>query len=226
MHSGYIKLWRKLYDNPLWKEQRVFSKAEAWIDILMQAQHDDKPVSTLIGYKLIVTNRGDCIKSLETWARRWGWEKTKVSRFLHMLQECNYIVYKNETKTVRITVCNYDTYQGECNGNATKTQRKCNASATHSQSDNNVKNEKNEKKLYGDSVLLSDEEHKKLCDEFGKEYTHRLIDNMNLYAQSKPKKFKEYKSHYATLKAWERRKQENEPNRPQPVFDEKKMGAL
>jgi uncharacterized protein YdaU (DUF1376 family) len=63
---------------------------------------------------------------------------------------------------------------------------------------------KKEKVMYGEHVLLSSAEYKKLTDRFGKEATDDWIERMNLYAASKPQKFREYKSHYATILNWDK----------------------
>lgn len=60
------------------------------------------------------------------------------------------------------------------------------------------------KQLYGEHVLLSHSEYQKLVEKYGVSETHDMIDGMNIYAESKPKKFKEYDSHYKTLLNWKR----------------------
>lgn len=75
-------------------------------------------------------------------------------------------------------------------------------SSSSSSSSSDIKEE--EKKIYGEHVLLTDDEYQKLIERFGELGTTDYIERMNLYAESKPKKFKEYKSHYATLLNWNR----------------------
>lgn len=144
MHRGYIKLWRKIQDNPLWKERRKFSKAEAWIDIIMEAQHSPEPDQVLIGNTMIICNRGECIKSLETWSKRWGWTKSATRRFLSLLKNMGNIDTESVTVTTRIKVINYDTYCPLRNANETQVKRKRNASETQAAPDKNVNNVKND----------------------------------------------------------------------------------
>jgi len=68
---GWIALHRKIQDNFLWKEPRVFSKAEAWIDILMEAQHSPEPQEVGFGMTVLRCNYAECLKSIATWAARW-----------------------------------------------------------------------------------------------------------------------------------------------------------
>ena len=142
---GYIKLYRKMQENFLWKERREFSKAEAWIDILWEIQHDPEPQNVQLGWKVVQVNQGQTIKSLETWAKRWNWSKSRVWRFLKLLHSQSMIRYENETKTIRITVLNYWKYAGQRNENETKVKRKRNGSETEVKPDKNDKNVKNNK---------------------------------------------------------------------------------
>ena len=120
--GGYIKLYRKIQGNFLWTERREFSKAEAWIDILMEANYSAKTATA--GDGAVECGRGQSINSLDTWQRRWRWNsKTRVRRFLLMLQDSGMVRYENETKTVRITVCNYDAYNSERNESETQTKQ-------------------------------------------------------------------------------------------------------
>jgi len=148
-NNGWIKLHRKLLDNGLWRERREFSKAEAWIDILLNAQHSHEPQEVWLKNTMHWCYRGQCLKSLDTWARRWGWTKSKVRRVLDMFQKANMIRTESDTQTTRLTVCNYDYYNGERNANETQMKRKRNANETQTTPDKNVENVenvKNEKK--------------------------------------------------------------------------------
>ena len=207
-NTGFIKLWRKLQNNPLWEERREYSKAEAWLDILMEVRFDDTPGTVIIGMKTYTVNAGESIKSLSTWAKRWGWTISKVRRFLILLQNMKAIRHKNETKMTRITVCNYCEYRDARNENELKMKlkRKPNENQMKTEEEvltNTVSTEK-VKIIYGEHVLLSGAEYKKLIDRFGKEVADDWIERMNLYAASKPQKFREYKSHYATILNWDK----------------------
>jgi hypothetical protein len=58
-----------------------------------------------------------------------------------------------------------------------------------------------EKRVYGElaHVRLSDDEYKKLIDEFGQVVTQDYINQLDNYIGSKGKR---YKSHYATIRTW------------------------
>jgi len=139
VHRGYIKLWRKIQDNLLWKEPRRFSRAEAWIDIIMEVQYSPEPQEVLIGNSILICNRGESLKSLETWAKRWNWDKSATRRFLILLKKTQNIDTHNELKTTRIKVINYNTYCPLRNANETQVKRKRNASETQVKPDNKDK---------------------------------------------------------------------------------------
>ena len=150
-YKGWIALHRKIQDNFLWKTPRKFSYAEAWIDILMEAQHSQEPQQVILGMKVLTCNYGESLKSIVTWAKRWRWSKSKVHRYFKMLEKCNMIVTKNEKVTTRLTVCNYSKYDPKQNASETpsRTQmkRRRNGGGTQADTDNNgnnVNNEKNE----------------------------------------------------------------------------------
>lgn len=61
---------------------------------------------------------------------------------------------------------------------------------------------KESKRKYKDYVSMTEEEYKKLIDQFGESGTEERMENLNLYKGSKGKK---YKSDYMTILAWERK---------------------
>ena len=142
MHRGYFALWRRYQDHPFWKEKREFSKAEAWLDILWEVQHKEEPQEVVLGMTCLVCEYGESLKSLETWSKRWGWNKSRVRRFLQLLKNMNQIRHTSEKKTTRITVLNYSQYDPKRNDSETQVKRKRNASETTATPDKNVNNKR------------------------------------------------------------------------------------
>jgi len=122
---GWIKIHRSIVDHWLYTEKRTFSKFEAWNDILLMVNYSDAKL--MIKGKLYEIKRGQSILSLESWGKRWNWDKSKVRRFMNALQSDSMIVIESDNITTRLTVCKYETYQGERNANETQTKRKRNA---------------------------------------------------------------------------------------------------
>jgi len=130
-NPGWIALSRKFLESPLYGEKRVFSKAEAWIDILFNVRWGNEPQRVIIGNKVLICNRGESLKSLDTWAKRWGWSKFKVRAVLKLFESEKMIELKNETVTTRLIVVNYSKYQDPANASKTEEKRIENASKTH-----------------------------------------------------------------------------------------------
>ena len=76
---------------------------------------------------------------------------------------------------------------------------------THSIEENSTVQNRIEKNKHGEfkNVLLAEEELKKLINQYGTNATKKLIEELSSYIQSSGKR---YKSHYATLLNWARRK--------------------
>lgn len=120
--SGWIKIHRSIQDHWLYKEKRSYSKYEAWTDILLTVNFTE--AKTIIKGKVYEIRRGESILSLETWSVRWGWDKSKVRRFLNLLQKDNMIIVESDNITTRLKVCKYDDYQDQRHASETQTKHK------------------------------------------------------------------------------------------------------
>lgn len=131
---------------------------------------------------LIDVKRGQSLRSLDSWASRWGWNKTAVRRFLNLLQNESMIVSENVTKTTRITVCKYDTYQGGRNAEETVTKRRRNSNETVTTPNNNDNNVNNENKY---SLLVARKQKFALTLEpFSNKYPREmLVDFYNYWTE-------------------------------------------
>lgn len=107
--KGWIKLHRLIQNHWLYQERRVFSRYEAWLDMLMMANHKDSRV--VLGNEFLDVQRGQFITSIRKLCDKWGWSKTKVTQFLKMLESDEMIVYFSDTKKTVITIGKYGFYQ-------------------------------------------------------------------------------------------------------------------
>lgn len=110
--ANYIPISRKLFSHVFFSEPRVFSKFEAWIDLLQEARYDVKERSLLIGGKIIKIKRGEIPASLRYLAERWQWSKNKVDSFIKLLESEGMIVKRTAQGTAQtvITICKYEDY--------------------------------------------------------------------------------------------------------------------
>lgn len=137
--EGWISLHRSMMSHWLWEEDRIFSKAEAWIDLLMLANH--APGEFVHKFKVFKCERGQLLRSMDKLRKRWGWSKSTTSRFLRTLSEQGMIELKNETVLTRITIVKYEHYQNSRNAN--DTQRGSNGGANETQRGTYNKNNNN-----------------------------------------------------------------------------------
>lgn len=142
MHQGWIKLHRKIQEHPFFIEKRSFSKFEAWVDLLLLANHKDNKV--LLGNELILVEKGSFITSELKLMERWRWSKTKVRSFLKLLQDDNMIIKKTDKKKTTLTICNYCDYQ---HSETTKEPQKDHVKTTKEPQKDTNKNVKNDKEL-------------------------------------------------------------------------------
>ena len=123
MQQGWLKIHRKILDNFLW-EDKPFSRGQAWIDLILIANHEDK--TTLFNGKTIEIKRGQKITSLRQLGERWGWSISKVKYFFQQLKCEKMLEYKSDTKKTVYNIVNYNDFQ---------------------ETNKNDKNEKNEKNI-------------------------------------------------------------------------------
>lgn len=106
--DGWIKIYRKIADDPLYLSES-FTRIQAWIDLLLVANYKDSYISKR-GIRVIV-KRGEVGYSVENLACRWRWSRGRVSRYLDALEVDGQIVRQKTNVTTLISICNYDVYQ-------------------------------------------------------------------------------------------------------------------
>ncbi|HEA4010140.1 TPA: DnaD domain-containing protein [Staphylococcus aureus] len=159
--TGWISIDRSIQNHWLFKEKRTFSKFEAWIYLLMEANHSKAKVP--IGNQIVTVERGQRLTSILTLSDLFNWSRFKVKTFLDLLESDGMLEVKTTSKYTIITIVNYDFYQSEQGRNQhqndikpTSKQHQSNINPTSKQhqtntnnndnKDNNEKNVNNEKK--------------------------------------------------------------------------------
>ena len=108
--NGWIKLYRQLQDCPIWYGER-FSKGQAWVDLLMLANHSDKKI--MFNGDFITIQRGQYLTSMVKLSDKWKWNRKTVSSFLKLLENDNMITKVTDNTKTLITIVNYGIYQSE-----------------------------------------------------------------------------------------------------------------
>lgn len=137
--SGWIKIHRDILHHEIWSD-KPFSKGQAWIDLILLANHSDN--KCMVGNKVEEIKRGSFITSELKLMDRWGWGRKKVQLFLKFLESESMITRNANNKRTAITIVNYDVYQyqGTTKEHKKDTKR---TSKVHEQERKKNKNEKN-----------------------------------------------------------------------------------
>lgn len=144
---GFISLFRSIRQHWIWQDPVKF---QWWCDVLLEVNHTPKKV--LIKGTLIDCGRGQSLRSLGEWAKRWRTNISAVRRFFDLLKSEQMIDTESVGKTTRLTVCKYESYQGWRHGDEKEMTRKrkdfekemtTNNNDNNSNNGNNVNNDNN-----------------------------------------------------------------------------------
>lgn len=216
MAEGWISIHRKIKECVVWDYDEPYTRRDAWIDLLLMANHRDK--DTIFDGKKITIKRGQYLTSVRKLAEEWQWGKDKTLKYLRLLEDCEMIVRDADSRRTLITIVNYDIYQNEDVEQRTVDRQSADSEQTVSRQSsattNNVNNDNNDnnkkhikakpvRHKYGQykNVLLSDEDMEKLKTEFPNDYLSR-IERVSEYCRSKGKSYSDY---LATIRSWARK---------------------
>ncbi|HPM02291.1 MAG TPA: hypothetical protein PK816_09070 [Candidatus Cloacimonadota bacterium] len=200
--EGWIKLYRKIFENPYYFSEK-FCRNMAWIDLLLLANH--KPGFFYKRGIKVELKAGQLGYDTASLAKRWKWSRNKCERWFRELEKDNQIVRQKTNVTTIISIVKYNIYQskGKANGNPNekpKGKPKGKANEHEQEYKEGIKNEKNEKKLkYADFVSLTESEYNKLIKAHNEKNTKILIEILDNYKGSTGKK---YKDDYRTILNW------------------------
>lgn len=112
--KGHVKVARRTFDpvtgDPLWLEQRVFSRWEAWVDVIQMAAHGAHARVTQFGR--VALRRGEFVASLRWMADRWKWTVKKVRVWLAALEKAGRIRAQREEAAGQVyLIVTYDDEQ-------------------------------------------------------------------------------------------------------------------
>jgi DNA replication protein DnaD len=213
--SGWIRIDRDITSHWIFKDEWKFRN---WIDLLTLVNHSEQKVN--IKGMVLTCKRGQTLCSLDTLAKRWNCDKSKVRRFLKLLESDSMIELKSEHITTRLTICKYDTYQGERNADETQMTHKRNASETQMTPNKNDKNVKNERMLF---IVPALQEVSAYCQE-----RNNNVDSQKFFDFYESKgwmvgknKMKDWK---AAVRTWEDKSKSNQVEEPKELLLARKLG--
>lgn len=191
--KGWIKLHRQLQECPMWYSER-FSKGQAWVDLLLLANHKDKKI--LFNGEMIIIKRGQYLTSMVKLAEKWKWSRPTVVKFLNVLEKDKMITRSSDNTKTLITIENYEIYQDFSDSDLQPTlqpilqptlQQSCNPINNLLYTNNNDKNDKNNI-LCSNSLNETDieEQEKKKIEK--QQMEKELENNFEIIYKSYPKK--------------------------------------
>jgi hypothetical protein len=106
MHRGYIKLWRKSIESPLWQNQTVWRLFE-WC--LLKASYTDH--IQIVGYQQVTLKPGELIFGRKKAALETGLTEQNIRTALSVLQLTNTLTIKVTNKYSIIQIQKWEIYQ-------------------------------------------------------------------------------------------------------------------
>lgn len=106
--KGFIPLYRSIQDHWLWNNNEPFSKGQAWIDLLLSVNHEEKKI--MINNTMVTIKPGQRWTSLRTLAATWNWSKDRVSRYIKLLKSDGMITTDETSCGTLLTIVNWESY--------------------------------------------------------------------------------------------------------------------
>lgn len=153
--KGFIKLNRGYFEDFLWNEARVYSKAEAWLDLIQMARFEAS--TEIINGKVIELQRGEIPASRRFLELRWSWGSTKVSNFLKNLASLGQINQRPINGQTIIKLVKYEVYNDKQTTDEPQNKPSANHRQTTDKPPTNQNKEYKELKEYKNNVLLEKE---------------------------------------------------------------------
>jgi hypothetical protein len=187
-----------------------------WIHLLLMANHEES--SFIWNSKKQTLKSGQLLTGRKKLSKATGVTPSQVYKILKYLEMEQQIEQETTTKFTVITILNWDDYQ--------KVNSKSNSRVTAEEQQSNTyknnKNEKNDKKREGPSVLSQDSFKRELVEKFSlsEDVVTKELEKMTDWLKSKGKRYKDYK---AFARNWVRRGIEDgnlkdSKRKPRPVI--------
>lgn len=167
MSEGWITLHRKIINNWLW-ENKPFSYGQAWIHLLLSANHKDRDI--FFEGNVITIKRGSFLTSILKLSSIFGWDRKKTSRFLNLLENQKMITTNRTTHGTTIYIVNYGFFQDLMTTNgATNSTTDSTTDVQPFPTNNNDNNDNNENKKKREARFIPPtiSEVEKYCSEKG-----------------------------------------------------------
>ncbi|MPM63435.1 hypothetical protein SDC9_110315 [bioreactor metagenome] len=138
MGEGWIKLYRKLMDSPIFENERLL---KVFIYCLLKSSHQER--NAVIGLQTIELKKGQFVFGRKKAAAELNIPESTVWRHMKLLEKMNVLILESNNKWTVVTVGNWEKYQGVDNDSEQQMDNKRTTDEQQMDTDKNVKNVKN-----------------------------------------------------------------------------------
>ena len=182
--EGYVKLWRKSLESPIWQNHNLW---RFWEWCLMKATF--KPRVGKVGFQDVQLEPGQFIFGRLTASKETGLSEQTIRTSIDSLRSSQNLTIKSTNKYSIISIVKWAEYQEEVTSKVTNKQPATNQQLT---TDKKGKKDKKEKKgtIYGEfkNITLTDDEYQKF-QERANSMAKSLIEAASEYKASHGKKY-------------------------------------
>lgn len=141
--EGWIKLYRKILDNPIITKDSDF--LAVWVYLLLNATH--KEYDAVFRGQRITLKRGQLLTGRKSISEKLKIDENKVQRILKSLENEHQIEQQKSNKNRLITIVLWDKYQQDEQQNEQQVNNKRTTTEQQVNTNKNVKNIKNDKNI-------------------------------------------------------------------------------
>lgn len=191
--NGWIKLHRKLLENPIFSNEKGL---KVWIWCLLKANHADQEI--YLGMKKITLKSGQFVFGRESAGGQLKMAYSTVRNWITILKQDSYIDINSTNKYSIVTINKWSDYQLADTKEDNKIKTNHTTDGQQMDTDKNIENDKNNKEETNISYLIDIPE--KDIEYFLAKYKCELVplkqkaDSLYTYCKSKGKKYKNYKA--------------------------------
>lgn len=223
MKIGYIPLWRQFFEHQFWQEDRSFSAAEAWLDLIQKAAFRKQKI--LRNSQIIELDRGELIISYRGLSKSWRWSINRVRRYFELLKREHMVTTQVIHRITVVKLCKYQKLNpchlsDEYRADTPRIQREHNDGYTADtltdtilikrNKENKGNKEKERARKNSMSILENEKAIVELENQFSNLEVRLEIEKMKDWLAAKGRSPKNY---LAFARNWLRKAQENQKNR-------------
>lgn len=166
MNNGYIKLYRKMLDNPVVTKDAI--SLAIWIYLLLNATHKEQEI--MFKGQKITLQPGQLVTGIISISKKMKVDKNKVQRTLKLFENDKQIEQQTSNKNRLITIVNWKLYQDIDKENEKQVRNKWETSEKQVITNNNDNNVINIKKRKINKKKKSEKQFENMFNEFWTSY--------------------------------------------------------